>query len=437
MWIFLLAAVICYVANAVEIEDITVSLCGTGAFICSSSAFPQQPLVPGCVVSSGGFCCCDWNYYPSTNCGCVSTQPSPVASSTLAPSISPSANAPTSNPSPNIPTTKPVSSSPSIKPRSAGPTSRTPTFKPSSRLPTLRPTSYSPTISTTKPSQAPTFKSTRNPTVSSTKFSSKIPTKPPSNSPTIATLQPAPSPVSTPVVTTGTIIFHYLYGSGYDPSTGESLNLQGDAYTDLIMSNIIAGVLLGHLIRKNLPSATFDEDYLYGSIFGQLLQENLATEYYNQQQPGANPPLLDPSPLQSAVFGVGQGGPYQINNYAVDLVVGTFSPGGFSLIDYNTLQKNIGYTFASAASQNALSTPASFNNLYYGPVLPTYFHFNDFMALQYIGGTDVNHPWSPTSFGWTPAWQPNFYNCLKVLSSLPGAPLDIILNIAYNAGKIL
>ncbi len=226
----------------------------------------------------------------------------------------------------------------------------------------------------------------------------------------------------------GTINFHYYYGVA--PTTPEdSLNLTGGNYTDLIMSNMIAGVMYGHLLNEFTPGIQFNKDYLYGSIFGQLLQENIATEYY---QSSSN--LIDPSSDQQAVFGTGQGGPYQINNYAADMVAGTYTPAGFSLINYSALQKNIGYTMANAGQQYKLATPASFNNKYFGPMLTAYFHFNDYKALQYIGGNSLTQPWSANSHSWTPQWQPSFDQSVSAFKGLPGNQLEILLNVAYNAG---
>ncbi len=71
----------------------------------------------------------------------------------------------------------------------------------------------------------------------------------------------------------GTIGFHLLLGHG---SAADSITLTGGNYDDLIMSNMIAGVLYGHLVRESYPGVQFSDDYLYGSIFGQLLQENIA-----------------------------------------------------------------------------------------------------------------------------------------------------------------
>jgi hypothetical protein len=239
---------------------------------------------------------------------------------------------------------------------------------------------------------------------------------------------PAPTPSTGSVTTSGQLNFHYYYGTS--PTTAQdSLVLTGDNYTDLIMSNLIAGVMYGHLLGEFTPGIQFNKDYLYGSIFAQLLQENIATQSYTSSSA-----LIDPSPSQQAVMGAGQGGPYQINNYAADMVAGTYQPQGFSLINYVAIQKNIGFTMADAATQYSRPTPASFNNKYYGPMLTAYFHFNDYVALNYIGGNSLSEPWSAASHSWNPPWQPAFANAIAALETLPGSQLEILLNVAYNAG---
>lgn len=229
---------------------------------------------------------------------------------------------------------------------------------------------------------------------------------------------PPPAPVPSPP-SSGTIAFHLLLGVAGSGAAGDSLKLDGDVYTDLIMSNVIAGVMYGHLVQSYTPGMQFYRDYLYGSIFAQLLQENIATEEYV-----ASSGLIDASPDQQAVMGAGQGGPYQINNYAADMVYGTYSPQGYSLVDYVALQKNIGYAFADAATQYTKPTPASFNDALYGPMLTAYFHFNDYVALQQIGPVG----------GYTPPWEPAYDQALKTFESLPGNFLEIVLNTAYNQG---
>ncbi len=241
--------------------------------------------------------------------------------------------------------------------------------------------------------------------------------------PVINPIQPGnntPPPAQT--TSAGVLYFH-----AYVPQTsisafnlGDSMNLSGDTYTDLIMSNYIAGVLLGHMIVESFPNMQFYKDYMYGTIFAQLLQENLETQLYTPSST-----LIDPSSQQAAVMGSGQGGPYQINSYAQDMVGGSYTPSGYSLVNYVAIQKNIGYTIAQQASQGTMATPAQFNNKYYGPVLTAYFHLNDLRALEALENG---------SQGYISSAAPNYSKCMKNLVSISGNPLDIITNYAYNQG---
>jgi hypothetical protein len=178
--------------------------------------------------------------------------------------------------------------------------------------------------------------------------------------------------------------------------------------------------MYGHIVEEGYPGIQFNKDYLYGSLMAQLLQENIATEDYVSSST-----LIDPSPDQQAVMGAGQGGPYQINNYAIDMVAGSYVPAGHSLINYIAVQKNIGYTMAAASTQYAKATPPSFNNKYYGPMLCAFFHYNDLVALNVTG---------KGAGGWTTPWEPAYDNALANFVHLPDSFLDMLLNAAYNQG---
>ena len=213
----------------------------------------------------------------------------------------------------------------------------------------------------------------------------------------------------------GTIYFHTYVPTTSTTTFADSLSLNNERYTDLIMSNYIAGVLLGYNISKTFPGITFNKDYVYGTLMGQLLQENLETQdYFNTSN------LIDPSPSQVDLMGKGQGGPYQINLYYADFVSGSYSPSGYSLTNYVAIQKNIGYTMLQQANQINELTPPIFNNKYFGPIITSYFQLNDLRALYKLGS------------GTSPA--PNFVNCINRSQSIPNNPLDIIINYAYNQG---
>jgi len=230
----------------------------------------------------------------------------------------------------------------------------------------------------------------------------------------IGACTPPVTPTPTPGGTSGTIGYHLILGQS---AASETIVLDGGNYNDLIMSNMIAGVMLGHLVEEGYPGIQFNKQYMYGSIMGQMLQENIETSEYVSTSN-----LLDPGSDQQGVMSAGQGGPYQINNYVPDMVAGGATAEGHALVNYIAIQKNIGYTVANNAAQLSAATPPSFNNKYYGPMLPTYFHYNDMVALNIIdGGTG------------TP-WQPEYNNMLANFVNLPNSFLDIILNVAYNEG---
>ncbi len=215
---------------------------------------------------------------------------------------------------------------------------------------------------------------------------------------------------------TGIIYYHFYPPIKSRSKAADSLNLAGDNYTDLIMSNYVAGAVLGRTLTELYPGVQFDKNYLYGSLWGQLLQENIDTTLYTDNQD-----LIDPSPLQQAVMGVGQGGPYQINNYDLDLVYGSYTPQGYALLNYDAIQAGMGFTFSQAPSQWKEPTPLPFNNKYYGPQLAAFFQTNDMRSLGELG-----------VLGYSPA--PRFGACLTALQNVTNPPLDVIVNYAYNQG---
>ncbi len=269
-------------------------------------------------------------------------------------------------------------------------------------------------------SSAPHGQPTPVPTTSATAAASATPSATPSGK-SSATPTPSPTPAqgatSAPAgASSGAIYYHFDPPITSTSGLTESLSLAGNNYTDLIESNFIAGAMLGRTVNEVFPGVQFNKDYLFGTMFGQLLQENIETSLYSA---GTNE--IDPSADQAAVMGVGQGGPYQINNYDVDLFEGGYTPQGYALLNYVAVQKNIGFTFSQATTQFSLPTPASFNNKYYGPMLTAFFHLNDLRSLYALG---------QTTYG--PA--PGFNACLTNLKNVANAPLDVIINYAYNQG---
>jgi hypothetical protein len=195
------------------------------------------------------------------------------------------------------------------------------------------------------------------------------------------------------------------------PEKGElpdHLKLDTDNYTDLVMSNFVAGAMYGHLIKKHMPSLQFDKDYLYGSLFAQLLQENIATSSYVKSSDYINPNPNDRKTLLSP----GQGGPYQLNYYSARL------ESHFGLINFAVLQKSLGYTIHDQDSgiQWGAICPDSLDKKYFGPLATAYFQYNVLLILETLN-------------------RESFSDCIENFKEVPANFLDMILNAGYNAGS--
>lgn len=254
---------------------------------------------------------------------------------------------------------------------------------------------------------------------------------------------PAPSPVPTPTAiptptpesvnlptpltfehtstANGLINFHLNlpYGSG----NIEKLTLTNN-YTDLIISNYVAGALLGHMIHVKYPKLNYNRDYIYGTLFGQLLQENIDTSNYESTTDWINPVAVE----RNTLLNPGQGGPYQINDYA-KRVEGSKADGGLGLVNYAAIQKGLGFTIEAQddLSQSGSKGPSSLDQKYFGPLAAAYFHFNDIARAA----TTNSHSYGP---------QYAYYDqCMKNLEKSSSTQskyniLDLILNAEYNAG---
>lgn len=250
------------------------------------------------------------------------------------------------------------------------------------------------------------------------------PTPTPTPAPTI-TPQPSessnlPTPIAfTPTSTaSGTINYHLNlpYGSG----NVEKLVLTAN-YTDLLISNYVAGALLGNMMHTKYPKLNFNRDYIYGSLFGQLLQENINTTNYLSTTDWINPVANE----RSSLLASGQGGPYQINDYSKRLE----NSNGYGLINFVAIQKGLGFTVEAQdnGTQTASSGPVSLDQKYFGPLAAAYFHFNDMNRLAQ-NNADT----------WGPQYQ-YYTKCMANLESANSASFtyniyDLILNAAYNAG---
>lgn len=208
------------------------------------------------------------------------------------------------------------------------------------------------------------------------------------------------------------LYYHLSFPVALDEQT-ENLSLD-DNTRDLLIANLVAGAMYAYLIHQHDPQLAFDTDYMAGSLFGQLLQENLQTAAYKNTSPWINP---DPT-IRSMLLAPGQGGPYQINDYGKRL------ESGVGLINFTVLQKSLGYRIADQDSgqQTVKKGPDSLDNKYFGPLAAAYFQYNTLLRLYAIN----QDPWGPSA--------DDFAACLRNLKNPDKNILDMILNAGYNAG---
>ena len=236
-------------------------------------------------------------------------------------------------------------------------------------------------------------------------------------------------PIITPAsVLSGTIYFDTnplppVFGS----TNYTAIDLSTVKIADLLISNYVAGALLGRLVSEQYPGVVFSRDYLYGTLLAQLLNENEApaspTPYYDNSTNWINPLSTRYSVMGGPTAATpGTGGPYQINNYGIRNAV-----GGLGLVNYTALQQGLGYTMeqqdANCQYYPAL-TPDSMDSKYFGPLAAAYYSFNDiFAAKQY---QDPNS--APINI------------CLKNLNQAnitaqsANNIFDVLLSTLYNSG---
>lgn len=233
------------------------------------------------------------------------------------------------------------------------------------------------------------------------------------------------SPLSNQSDFVGNIYYHLRFPASYAQDDANKLPINQN-YVDLVMSNYIAGVLYGRLISTdaNFTNLQYNKDYLYGSLFAQLMQENSDTNSYSAKDPRGfiNPNDAD----RQALLAPGQGGPYQINDYSKRLE----DKNGIGLVNFAALQKSLGFTIEDqdSGAQTKKTGPESLDDKYFGPLAAAYFQYNDLLRLYRLSQSA------------SPGWQPakDFVNCLNKFSNRQIDQsknfFDMIINATYNAG---
>lgn len=187
-----------------------------------------------------------------------------------------------------------------------------------------------------------------------------------------------------------------------------------NAQIDLLMSQFIAGAMLGHLLHEKNAQFVLDRDYLYGTLIGQWLQENVQPDYKDPTQI-----WIDSDQSQrDTLLSLGQGGPYQLNDYSKRL------ESGWGMVNFVMMQKGLGYSVADQDSgvQTAGTGPHALEYKHFGPMAAAYFHYNDLLRIESLAGTTY----------WTP--NKDALACMSNVASGKFPYFDMVLNAAYNAG---
>ncbi len=219
------------------------------------------------------------------------------------------------------------------------------------------------------------------------------------------------------------LIYHFVFPYTSSQQTIDTTYLLGSDHTTLIMSNLVAGVLYGDMLLQTDPKLQFNKDYLYGSLYAQVVQESGITGYADPSASGMG--YIDAPGYRSQLLGAGEGGPYQINDYAKRLADGR-TDKGYGMINYVATQRALNFTVEDQDSgvQTGKQGPEILDNLYFGPIAAAYFQFNDFIRM----GANSS---SSTKAGW--------YQCITNIengkfSNGSDQYMDMLMNALYNAG---
>jgi len=196
------------------------------------------------------------------------------------------------------------------------------------------------------------------------------------------------------------------------------------SYLPLHLSNWIGGILLGQMLKNvwNWPidNGSIKKEYIYGTLMGQLFQES---------GPSENPKDIENNIVNPDIhlLDVGQGGPWQLNDYSKQLPPGIHGARG--MLNYNSLYHALGYTVEEQNndgpnSQTKKRGPKMLNSVDHGPMVAAYFHFND------INRYDLLESQSYAKKDQAENWKKCKANIVSGKYKNP----DVMLNVIYNAG---
>ncbi len=195
---------------------------------------------------------------------------------------------------------------------------------------------------------------------------------------------------------------------------------------DLVMSNYVAGAMLGHLIREYRPNLAFDRDRIYGSIFAHLLQEDGANLKVSPYDPSRD--TIDDSGKTSLALVMDGGGPYQLNSWYSANTTAFDWPNPdlyYGLVNLIALQGSLGgfTTDQQAAGMVPATAPDIFNNKYWAPMAAAYWHFQNLARIE-AANKETAYDMAACEAALDPI------NALALKHNI----FDMILNASYNSG---
>ncbi|MGF1741847.1 hypothetical protein L4C34_12360 [Vibrio profundum] len=235
------------------------------------------------------------------------------------------------------------------------------------------------------------------------------------------------------IPTKDAVIHHVTFPYSDSESTIDIFHLGTPYANTVIMSNLIGGVMYGHLLHEKYPELQFNKDYLYGTILGQLMQEGgLEDAVINKDfDPDAATQAINNPTTKGIYLSVGQGGPYQINDYAKRLPYNKASDGALGLINYDAVRTTLGYSIndQDSLAQNDKTGPSALDDVYFAPMATAFYHFNDVNRIQTLASND----WYENQ----QAWNVCFANLQddSIAKTDANRLTDVVMNVVYNAGS--
>ncbi|WP_108649889.1 chitin-binding protein [Dongshaea marina] len=236
-----------------------------------------------------------------------------------------------------------------------------------------------------------------------------------------------------PIPTENVIVHHVTFHYSDNQKSIDLFNLGTPYANTTIISNLIAGVMYGHLLHEKHPTLEFNKDYLYGSILGQLLQEGgLGDEVINTEfNPDAATQAINNPSKKTSYLTSGQGGPYQINDYAKRLPDNNPNDGSLGLINYDAVRTTLGYSINDQDNliQTNKTGPDALDDIYFGPMATAFYHFNDLNRMQ----TLASNSWYKYQAKWLQCF--NNINDPSLANTNGDRLTDVVMNVVYNAGS--